>query len=136
MIGGSKEIFLKNLSKALFIGRTYLDKENTIIIDNNSEKCVCNDRGNYLFLETWNPLGVADDFLVRTLCQWLLQLHTNYSHRQLQDFVNRNCIGVSPLVANSQVLIHIANGMALLPRNLHKKHKILGIPSFEILKIY
>jgi hypothetical protein len=72
VIGGSKEIFLKSMSEALFIGGTQLDKENTIIIDDSPEKCVCNDRGNCLFLETWTPLGVADDFLVCTLGQWLL----------------------------------------------------------------
>ena len=54
-----------------------MDKENIIIIDDSPEKCVCNDRGNYLFLETWTPLGVDDDFLVRILSQWLLQLDTD-----------------------------------------------------------
>jgi hypothetical protein len=52
VIGGSKEIFLKNLSEALFIGSTQLDEENTILIDDSPEKCVCNDRGNCLFLES------------------------------------------------------------------------------------
>ena len=57
-IGGSKEIFLKNLSEALFIGTTHMVDENTIIIDDSPEKYVCNDRRNYLFLETWTLLGV------------------------------------------------------------------------------
>jgi hypothetical protein len=52
VIGGSKEIFLKNLSEALFIGSTHLDGENTILIDDSPEKYVCNDSGNCLFLET------------------------------------------------------------------------------------
>ena len=135
VIAGSKEIFLKNSSEALFIGTIHMDKENTIIINDSPEKCVCNDRRNCLFLETWILLGVADDFLVCTPGQWLLRLHTDYTRKQLQNFANRNLIGVPPLVANSQVLVHIANGMALLSRNLHKKHEILGIPSFEIPKI-
>jgi hypothetical protein len=134
VIGESKEIFLKNQSKALFRGSTLLDEENTIIIDDNPEKCVCNDRENCLVLETWSPLGVADDFLIRTLGQWFLRLHTDCSCGQLQDFVNRNRIGVPPLAANSEVLVHIANGMALLSRNLHEKYEILGVPSFEIPK--
>ena len=50
--GGSKEIFLKNLFEALFMGSTHMDEEITIIIDDNPKKCVCNDRGNNLFLET------------------------------------------------------------------------------------
>jgi hypothetical protein len=40
VIGGSKEIFLKNLSEALFVGSTQLDEENMIIIDDSPEKCV------------------------------------------------------------------------------------------------
>ena len=135
VIGGSKEIFLKNLSEALFIGTIHMDEENTIIINDSSEKCVCNDRRNCLFLETWTPLDVDDDFLVRILGQWLLRLHTDCICGQLWDFVNRNCIRVPPLTANSQVLIHIANGMPLLSRNLHKKYKILGVSGFEIPKI-
>jgi hypothetical protein len=43
VIGGSKEIFLKNLSEALFVGSTLLDEENTILIDDSLKKCVCND---------------------------------------------------------------------------------------------
>ena len=135
MIGGSKEIFLKNLSEALFIGSTHLDKENTINIDGSPEKCMCNDRGNYLCLETWTLLSIVNDLLVRTFGQWLLQLHTECTCEQLQDFVNKNCIEVPPLVANSQVLVHIANGMALSSRNLYEKYKILRVPSFEIPKI-
>jgi hypothetical protein len=67
VIGESKEIFLKNLSEALFVGSTLLDEENTILIDDSPEKCVCNDRGNCLFLKTWTPLDSTDDFLIRTL---------------------------------------------------------------------
>ena len=132
MIGGSKEIILKNLSEALFIGSTQFDKRNIILIDESPEKCVYNDRWNCLFLETWNLLGVADDFFLCILGPWLLQLHTNCTRRQLWDFVNRNYTGVPPLVANSQVLKHIANGMALSSRNFHEKYKILRVRSFEI----
>jgi hypothetical protein len=119
----------------LFIGSTQLDEGNTILIDDSPEKFVCNDRGNCLFLETWNPLGVADDFVLRTLGPWLLRLHTDCTRGQLRDFVNINRIGVLPLVANSQVLLHIANGMALSSRNVYEKYKILGVPGFEIPKV-
>jgi hypothetical protein len=67
VIDGSKEIFLKNLLEALFVGSAFLDEENTILIDVSPEKCVCNDRGNYLFLKTWTPLDSTDDFLIRML---------------------------------------------------------------------
>jgi hypothetical protein len=52
-----------------------------------------------------------------------------------RDFVNKNRIGIPPLAANSQVLLHIANDMALLSKNVHEKYKILGVPGFEIPKI-
>jgi hypothetical protein len=107
VISGSKEIFLKNLSEALFIERTHLDEENTILINDSPEKCVCNDSGNCLFLETWTLLDVVDNFLFRTLALCLLRLHTDCTRGQLRDFVNRNRIGVHPLAANSQVLLHI-----------------------------
>ena len=67
VIGRSNEIFMKVLSKKLFIGSTCMDSQNTILIDDGSEKCVCNDSGNCLFLETWNPLDAADNFLFSTL---------------------------------------------------------------------
>jgi hypothetical protein len=79
VIGGSKEIFLKNLSEALFVGSTLFDQENTIFIDDSHEKCVCNDQGNCLFFKTWTPLDSTDDFLIRTLAPWLLRLHSNCS---------------------------------------------------------
>jgi hypothetical protein len=135
VISGFKEIFLKNLFEALFIGSTHLNKENTILIDDSSKKYVCNDSGNCLFLETWAPLDVVDDFLLRTLGPWLSQLHTDCKCGQLRDFINRNRIRVPLVAVNSQVLLHIANGMALLSRNVHEKYKILGIPGFEIPKI-
>jgi hypothetical protein len=89
MIGGLKEIFLKVLLEKLFIGSTRMDSQNTILIDDSPEKCVCNDSGNCLFLETWNPLDATDDFLLCTLCLWLLSLYKNCGRGQLRDFVNR-----------------------------------------------
>jgi hypothetical protein len=113
VIGGSKEIFLINLSEALFIGSPHLDGDNTLFIDDSPEKCVCNDSENCLFLHSWTPVAVTDDFLLHTLAPWLLQLHTDCNCEQLRNFVNRNRIGIRPLAADSQVLLHIANGMHL-----------------------
>jgi hypothetical protein len=78
VIGGSKEIFLKVFLKKLFIGSTRMDSQNTILIDDSPEKYICNDSGNCLFLETWNPLDASDDFLLRSLAPWLLNVHKNY----------------------------------------------------------
>ena len=40
VISASKEIFLKNLLVALFVGSTFLDQENTIFIDDSPKKYV------------------------------------------------------------------------------------------------
>jgi hypothetical protein len=93
VIGGSKEIFLKNLSQALFIGSTHLNGENIILINENTKKCVCIDSRNCL-LQTWTPLADTDDFLLCTLAPWLLRFYTNCSRRHLKNFVNRYWIGV------------------------------------------
>ena len=134
VIGGSKEIFPKNLSQALFVGSTLLDQENTMLIDDSPEKCVCNDRGNCLFLNTWSRIDSADDFFMYMLAPWLLQLHDNCSRRQLRDYVNSNWIGVPPLATNSKELLYIAKGMALLWKNVRAKYEILGVPGFVITK--
>jgi hypothetical protein len=134
VIGGSKEIFLKNLSEALFVGSSLFDEENTILNDDSPEKCVCNDRGNCLFLKTWTPLDSTDDFLICTLAPWLLRLHGNCSRGQLTDFVNSNRIGQPPLAVDSKELLHLANGMALSSRNVNAKYNVLGVPGFVIPK--
>jgi hypothetical protein len=122
VIGGSKEIFLKVLSEKLFIGSTCMDSQNTILIDDSPKKCVYNDSGNCLFLETWNPLDASDDFLLRTLGPWLLNLHKNCGRGQLRDFVNREQIGVRPLAKDSEVVLHIGKGIALSLKNVHTKY--------------
>jgi hypothetical protein len=75
-----KEIVLKYLSETLFIGSTRINIKNTIVIDDNPEKCVYNDSGNYLFFQTWTYKAISDDFFLRGLAPWLLQLHTDYNH--------------------------------------------------------
>ena len=118
----------------MFVGSTLLDQENTILIDDSPEKCVCNDRGNYLFLKTWSPIGSTDDFLMYMLAPWLLQLHDNCNRRLLRDYVNSNRIGVPSLATDSKELLHIAKGMTLLSKNVRAKYKILGVPGFVIPK--
>ena len=118
VIGGSKEIFLKVFSEKLFIESTHIDSQNTILIDESLEKYMCNDSGNCLFLETWNPLDAFDNFLLCTLGPWLLNLHKNYSQGQLKDFINSEQIGVRPLARDSEVVLHIGRGMAFSSTNI------------------
>jgi hypothetical protein len=135
VIGGSKEIFLKVLSEKLFIGSKYMDSQNTILIDDSPEKCVCNDTRNCLFLQTWNPLDASDDFLLRTLAPWLLNVHKNCGRGQLRDFVNRERIGVRPLAKDCEVVLHIGKGMALSSKNVRAKYEVLGVPGFVMPKM-
>jgi hypothetical protein len=60
-----EKVFLVGSSTCcqLFIGSTYLDKGNMILIDGSHEKCVCNDSDNCLFLQTWSPPAVSNDIL-------------------------------------------------------------------------
>ena len=135
LIGGSKEIFLKVLSEKLFIGSKCMDNRNTILIDDSPEKCVCNDSGNCLFLEAWNPLDASNDFLLCSLAPWLVNVHKNRGWKQLRDFVNREQIGVRPLSKNCEVVLHIEKGMALSSKNIRAKYKVLGVPGFVIPKM-
>jgi hypothetical protein len=118
VIGGSKEIFLKVLSEKLFIRSKCMDSQNTILIDDSPEKCVCSNSGNCLFLETWNPLDASDDFLLRSLTPWLVNVHKNCDWGQLRDFVNRERIGVRPLAKDCEVVLHIGKRMALSSKNV------------------
>ena len=67
IIGRSKEILLKVFLEKLFIGNTCMDNQNTILIDDSPEKCICNDSGNCLFFETWNPLDASGNFFLCSL---------------------------------------------------------------------
>jgi hypothetical protein len=87
-----------------------MDSQNTILMVDSLMKCMCNDSGNCLFVETWNPLDASDDFLLHTLGPWLLNLYKNCGRGQLRDFVNRERIGVRPLAKDSEVVLHIAKG--------------------------
>lgn len=52
ILGGSKEIFLKNFLETLFIGSneaTLFISDNIILVDDNPEKSFCNENGNSMF---------------------------------------------------------------------------------------
>jgi hypothetical protein len=135
VIGGSKEIFLKVLSEKLFIGSTRLDSQNTILIDDSLEKCVCNNSGNCLFLETWNPLDASNDFLLCSLAPWLLNVHKNYGRGQLKDFVNKERRGVRPLAKDCEMVLYRRKEMTLSSKNVRAKYEVLGVPGFVMPKM-
>jgi hypothetical protein len=135
VIGGSKEIFLKVLSEKLFIGSTRMDSQNTILIDDSPEKCVCNNSGNCLFLETWNPLDASNDFLLCSLAPWLLNVHKNYGRGQLKDFVNKERRGVRPLAKDCEMVLYRRKEMTLSSKNVRAKYEVLGVPGFVMPKM-
>jgi hypothetical protein len=63
-------------------------------------------------------LDASDDFLLRTLVPWLLNVHKNCGSGQLRDFVNREQIGVRTLVKDCEVVLHIGKEMALSSKNV------------------
>lgn len=89
IIGGLKEIFLKNLSKILFVSSTratLFNNNNNFLIDGGLEKCVCNETRNSIFLWTWIWQALNDDFLLNDFVLWLYQLHLDCKKK---DFINR-----------------------------------------------
>jgi hypothetical protein len=108
---------------------------NTILINGNLEKCVCNEIGNPIFLLTWTCQALIDDFLLNVLVPWLLWLYTNCNLGQLKDYVNTNRTRVSPLAAISKLLLHIAREMALSHKNFGIQYNIVGVSGFLIPKI-
>ena len=76
--GTHKDIFLKTLSKDLFMKfNGKFRKNNTIIIDDSPVKHILNDSENVLLSVSWSHDGAGrnDTFLVDTLLSWLQQLH-------------------------------------------------------------
>jgi len=65
---------MKILSNMLFSNATNGDAflaHNTLLIDNSSEKSICNDNGSAIFLDTWSHMKKRDDILMGGLLLWL-----------------------------------------------------------------
>jgi len=96
-----KSIFLKTMRSHLFLGEaSRYTENNTVLIDDSPEKSILNNTGNAIFLKSWKHTTKncsSDDYLWAEVAPWLERLHRE-GGGQVAQFVNRNRLGVNPLV--------------------------------------
>jgi len=109
-----KSIFLKTMSSHLFLGQASRYKENnTILIDDSPEKSVLNNTGNAVFLKSWKHTVKncsSDKYLCTEVAPWLERLHTE-GRGEVAQFVNKNRLGVNPLVPGDTLYELVVNGL-------------------------
>jgi len=87
-----KPIFLKVLADQLFSnpsGSTSFDVDNTLLIDNSSEKNICDDPSNAIFLRMWSG-QVDNNELMGIVAPWLRQLHKECRSTELRQYMKSN----------------------------------------------
>ena len=95
--GTHKDIFLKTLSKDLFMKFNGIFRtNNTIIIDDSPMKDILNNSKNVLFLVSWSHDGRGQNntFLINMLLPWLQQLHRTQDIRVAARVLDK--IGTNP----------------------------------------
>jgi hypothetical protein len=109
-----KSIFLKTMSSHLFLGDASRYKENnTILIDDSPEKSILNNRGNVVFLKSWKHTVKncsSDNYLCTELAPWLERLHRE-RQGEVAQFVNKNRLGVNPLVPGDTLYELVMDGL-------------------------
>ena len=109
-----KSIFLKTMSSHLFVGEASRYKEsNTILIDDSPEKSILNNTGNAVFLKSWKHTAKncsTDNYLETEVVPWLERLHKE-GQGEVAQFVNRNRLGVNPLVPGDTLYELVMNGL-------------------------
>jgi hypothetical protein len=109
-----KSIFLKTMSSHLFLGDASRYKENnTILIDDSPEKSILNNTGNVVFLKSWKHTVKncsSDNYLCTELAPWLERLHRE-GQGEVAEFVNKNRLGVNPLVHGDTLYELVMDGL-------------------------
>jgi hypothetical protein len=109
-----KSIFLKTMSSHLFPGDASRYKENnTILIDDSPEKSILNNIGNAVFLKSWKHTVKncsSDNYLCAELAPWLERLHRE-GQGDVAQFVNKNRLGVNPLVPGDTLYELVMDGL-------------------------
>ena len=130
----NKLIFLKIMPQQFFKGSATLPpftNDNTILIDDSSEKSVCNESGNAIFLESWSRNEPESNYLLDTLAPWLTHLNMQCMPRFLREYVDQNRIGCPLLVADDPLLLHMMRGMVLSAKNVWVHYNVVGVPDFN-----
>ena len=96
-----KLIFLKVMPEQLFWP---FNNDNIVLVDDSSEKSVCNESGNAIFLESWSCHEPDNNFLMDTLAPWLKCMSLSCMPGQLKEYVDKNRIGSPPLAADDPLL--------------------------------
>ena len=109
-----KSIFLKTMSSHLFLRKASRYKENnTTLIDDSLEKSILNNIGSAIFLKPWKHIVKncsSDNYLWAEVVLWLERLHTE-GWGEVAQFVNRNYLGVNPLVPSDILYELVMNGL-------------------------
>ena len=101
--------------------------ENTILIDDSPQKGVLNENGNGLFLESWNRHQRGDKVLLESLASWLKRLHEEYPPGCLQEYLNANRIGVSPVTATSYRGMELLVGLRESAKSMESRFFLSGL---------
>ena len=129
-----KLIFLKIMPNQLFnsLAKSWpFTNDNTLLIDDSSEKNVCNESGNAIFMESWSRQRLDFNFLMDTLAPWLISLSSNCKPGQFRKYVDENRIGVPPMSADDPLLLHLMRGMAMSVKNVGVHYNVIGIPGLN-----
>ena len=109
-----KSIFLKTMRSRLFQGEASRYKENnTVLIDDSPEKSILNNTGNAVFLKSWKHTSrnsSSDTYLWDEVAPWLERLHRE-GGGEVAKFVNRNRLGVNPLVPGDTLYELVMDGL-------------------------
>ena len=72
-------------------------------------------------------MHTRDDFLMRSLASWLRNLHSAPALGNLQEYVEKNRIGCSPLPVSDPFYSHIVRRMRESTAKFGCRYKLLGI---------
>ena len=122
-----KSLFLKVHRELDLDDSLSFNMENTILIDDSPQKGVLNENRNGLFLESWTRHQRRDKVLLESLAPWLKRLHEECPPGCLQEYVNANRIGVSPVTATSYRGMELLDGLKESAKNMGSKFFLLGL---------
>ena len=101
--------------------------ENMIPIDDSPQKDVLDEKWNGLFLESWNRHQCGHKVLLESLAPWLKWLHKECPPGRLQEYVNANWIGMSPVTATSYRGMELLDRLREFAKNMGSKFFLLGL---------
>ena len=105
--------------------------DNTILIDDSTEKSVYIENGNTIFLESWSRNEPESNYLLDTLAPLLNRLNTHCILGLLRKYVDHSQIGCLLLPADDPLLLHMMRRMALSVRNVGVHYNVIEVPDLN-----